>query len=300
MSKQILQLSRVEVAPGRFVLPLHADDQCGKHRTGPACGKCIHGYTLSYEFDFCADTEDCTLRITILVVVCTILLWVIVIVATISLMRMQITIGYFYGFINYYSVVDTLLRQLWNYSHSMHKYENILSSIVRLSPGFVGKLCFIKGMSGIDQYALYSIHPTAVLLILVMFAVFARHSIKFAVLIRKGIIRGICLILILTYTSIADTALQMLRYIKFTDIDATYCYLSPDIRYFTGRHIAYVIIALLYELMIIGGLPLILLMEPFINHKINFIRIKPLLDQFQDVTRTSIAGLLLFTCCFDK
>ena len=33
--------------------------------------------------------------------------------------------------------------------------------------------------------------------------------------------------------------------------------------------------------MIVIGLPLLLLLEPFLNHKINFSKIKPILDQFQ-------------------
>ena len=44
---------------------------------------------------------------------------------------------------------------------------------------------------------------------------------------------------------------------------------------------AYGIIAILCIVFIVIGLPLLLIFEPFINHKINFVRIKPLLDQFQ-------------------
>jgi len=51
--------------------------------------------------------------------------------------------------------------------------------------------------------------------------------------------------------------------------------------YFHGRHLPYVLIAILCTLLIVVGLPLLLLLEPFLNQKINFIRIKPLLDQFQ-------------------
>ena len=43
----------------------------------------------------------------------------------------------------------------------------------------------------------------------------------------------------------------------------------------------YIIVAVLCALVIVIGLPLLLLLEPFLNHKINFTRIKPLLDRFQ-------------------
>ena len=43
----------------------------------------------------------------------------------------------------------------------------------------------------------------------------------------------------------------------------------------------YGVVAILCELIIVIGLPLLLLLDPFLNRKINFVRIKPLLDQFQ-------------------
>ena len=64
-------------------------------------------------------------------------------------------------------------------------------------------------------------------------------------------------------------------------MDKVYVYLSPDIEYFHSRHLPYVITAILCTLVIVIGIPLILLLEPFINHKIDFNRVKPFLDQFQ-------------------
>ena len=43
----------------------------------------------------------------------------------------------------------------------------------------------------------------------------------------------------------------------------------------------YAIVAALFTIVIVIGLPLLLLLEPFLNRFINFTRIKPLLDQFQ-------------------
>ena len=85
----------------------------------------------------------------------------------------------------------------------------------------------------------------------------------------------------LSYTSVASTSLQLLQPLKFASISETYTYLSPHIKYFHGRHAFYGSIAAVCELVIVIGLPLILLLEPFVNGKINFIKIKPLLDQFQ-------------------
>ena len=72
-----------------------------------------------------------------------------------------------------------------------------------------------------------------------------------------------------------------MRSLTFYNIDKVYSYLSPDIEYFHGRHSAYGIVALLCTVSIASGLPLLLTLQPILNHKFNFVKIKPLLDQFQ-------------------
>jgi len=99
--------------------------------------------------------------------------------------------------------------------------------------------------------------------------------------VSRGIIHVICFLLLLSYTSIASTSLLLMRPLSFTGVDKAYTYLSPDIKYFNGRHLAYGLVAIACGVIIIIGLPLLLFLEPFLNHKINFARIKPLLDQFQ-------------------
>ena len=79
----------------------------------------------------------------------------------------------------------------------------------------------------------------------------------------------------------ASTSLLLMRPIKFLHVNKVYSYLSPHIEYFHGRHLAYGTVALLCTVSIVIGLPLLLTLEPFLNHKINFTKIKPLLDQFQ-------------------
>jgi len=106
-------------------------------------------------------------------------------------------------------------------------------------------------------------------------------SHKFSSFISRGIIRTICFLLLLSYTSVATTSLLLLRSLTFNNVDKVYTYLSPDIEYCHGRHLPYFIVAVLCSLVIVIGLPLLLLLEPFLNHKINFTRVKPLLDQFQ-------------------
>ena len=190
-------------------------------------------------------------------------------------------IGYLYAITYYYSVVDILLGERLYTSTGLFTTVSIMSSIAKITPQFLGQLCFVKNLSGIDQQFMHYAHPLAVTIIVGIICLSTRVSYRISAFVSKGIIRVICFLLLVSYTSVATTSLLLLRSLTFHNVDKVYSYLSPNIEYFHGRHLPYVIIAILCTLLIVIGLPLLLLLEPFLNHKINFIRFKPLLDQFQ-------------------
>ena len=146
---------------------------------------------------------------------------------------------------------------------------------------FFGQFCFEEEVSEFDLHFIHYTHPLAVSVIIVIICQAARKSFKFSSFISRGIISTVCFFFLLSYSSVATTSLLLLRSLTFDNVDKIYTYLSPDIEYCHGRHIPYFIVAVLCILVIVIGLPLLLLLEPFLNHKINFTRMKPLLDQFQ-------------------
>ena len=211
----------------------------------------------------------------------TVLYWFIAVMAVFIVMYYQVGIGYFYAVTYYYSVVDILLSQLTDLSNELYTAVTIMSSIANVTPRFLGRLCLLKNMSGIDQQFIHYVHPLAVSLILIIISWLAKHLKGFSAFVSRVIIHAICFLLLLSYTSVATTSLLLMRSLTFADVKNVYTYLSPDTQYFHDRHLVYGIIAIILALLIVIGLPLLLLLEPFLNSKINFIRIKPLLDQFQ-------------------
>ena len=197
------------------------------------------------------------------------------------MMYFRLGIGYFYAVTYYYSVVDILLSQYTDLSDGLYITVTIMSSTAKVIPQFLGQLCLLKDMSGIDQQFIHYLHPLAISLILIMISWLARHFKRFSDFVSRGIIHAICFLLLLSYTSVAITSLLLMRSLRFADVDNVYTYLSPDTKYFHGRHLVYGFIAIILVVLIVIGLPLLLLLEPFLNSKVNFIRIKPLLDQFQ-------------------
>ena len=270
-----------ETSNGYYHLSPLRDNQCRSHRTGPACGSCKDGYTLSFDSTECLDVDNCTAGQTVLVTLLTVIYWIAMFTLVFIIMYYKVGIGYLYSITYYYSIVDILISQNMHASRGLYLTMTILSSFSKITPQFLGELCLTTGMSGIDQQFIHYIHPSAVIIILVIISLLARRSRRISTIISRGIIHVICLLLLLSYTSIASTSLLLMKSLKFLDIDKVYTYPSPDIEYLHGRHLAYAIVAMLSTVSIVIGLPLLLILEPFLNHKINFIKIKPILDQFQ-------------------
>ena len=270
-----------ETSNGYYHLSPLRDNQCKSHRTGPACDSCKDGYTLSFDSTECVDVDNCTAGQTVLVILLTVIYWIAMFTLVFAIMYYKVGIGYLYSITYYYSIVDILLSQNMHASRGLYLTTTILSSFSKITPQFLGELCLTTEMSGIDQQFIHYIHPSAVIIILAIINLLARRSRRISTIISRGIIHVICLLLLLSYTSIASTSLLLMKSLKFLDIDKVYTYPSPDIQYLHGRHLVYAIVAMLCTVSIVIGLPLLLTLEPFLNHKINFIKIKPILDQFQ-------------------
>ena len=223
------------------------NDQCRSHRSGTACGSCKYGYTLSIDSTECLNIESCTAGQTVLVILLTVTYWIVIVILVFAIMYYKVGIGYLYCITYYYSIGDILLSQNLQASKGLYLTVNIISSFSKIAPQFIGELCLTTGMSGIDQQFIHYIHPSAVILNIVIISLLARKSPKFTAIISRGIIHVICLLLLLSYTSIASTSLLLMRSQTFHKIDKVYTYLSPDIEYFHGRHLAYGIVMLSFH-----------------------------------------------------
>ena len=270
-----------EASNGYYHLSPVRGNQCRSRRSGTACGSCTDGYTLSFDSTECVSVENCIVGHTVLVLLLSITYWIVMVASVFAIMYYKVGIGYLYGITYYYSIVDILLSQNLHVNRGLYLTVSMMSSFSKITPQFLGELCFTTGMSGIDQQFIHYMHPLAVILILGVISLTARISQRISAFISRGIIHVICLLILLSYTSITSTSLLLMRSLTFHGIDKVYTYLSPDIEYFHGRHSAYGIVALLCIISIVAGLPLLLTLEPFLNRKFNFTKIKPLLDQFQ-------------------
>ena len=193
---------------------------------GTACSSCTNGYTLSFDSTKCVNVDSCTAGQTVLVILLTVTYWIVIVALVFAMMYFKVPIGYLYSITYYYSIVDILLSQSLYDSSGLYLTISIMSSFSKITPQFLGELCLTTGMSGIDQQFIHYIHPTAIILILVIISLSARSSRRISASISRGIIHVICLLLLLSYTSIASTSLLLMRPLTFHGIDKIYTFIS--------------------------------------------------------------------------
>jgi len=192
-----------QLAPGRM-------NQCSSQRSGAACGDCLEGYTLSFDSVKCVSVNKCTTGNATLIISSSVIYWVVIVVLVYIVSYYQVGIGYLYAIAYYYSMLDLLLTQNLYESEALFTTVSILSSIFKISPQFLGQLCLLEGMSGIDQQFIHYLHPVAVTIIIATIGQLARVSYRFSSFVSRKIINVICFLLLLSYTSVATTSLLLL------------------------------------------------------------------------------------------
>ena len=301
---------RKETMNGFYNLPEEIDDQCSYHRTGVACGECSEGYTLAYNSPDCISVDKCSPGMTVLVVVLTALYWVAIVAMLFGvsyyLNIRKVSLGYLYGMIYFYSIVDILLVTNLHKIDGVFYVTTILSSFAKLNPQFLGKLCFAKNLNAIDQQFIHYCHIVPISIVVIGIYVIAKCNDRAHSYVSHFIVHVTCLVLLFSYTSVTSTSFLLLRAVKFDDIDGSYTYLSPHLKYYAEQHAVYASVAIFCVLLVTIGFPLLLVIEPlimkvfalcsnkkawkkatlrikFFIKKLNcFVRIKLLLDQLQD------------------
>ena len=86
----------------------------------------------------CLEIDKCTTGQMILVISLSLIYWIAVLVTVFVMMCFKIRVASLYAIIYYYSVVDILLSQLLYFSNGLYTTVNIMSSLAKLTPQFLG------------------------------------------------------------------------------------------------------------------------------------------------------------------
>ena len=270
---------------GHCILSHFQDDQCRHHRIGPACGRCKPGYTLTFDSPQCVKIDKCSEGIRSTLTLLLVLYWYLV-VGSIMTLSAHIIIGHTYGIIYFYSVINFLVGNIDNWH--VFRFVTILSNVAKLTPKYLGTWCFtsVFGWSETGQQFFHYVHPIVVFSILLIIFLIKRYFNCFEKICRKLHIpsvnsTGVCLAILLSYTSLASTSLELLLPLTFSNVDGIYTYTSPDQEYFHNSHGFFGTVAIVVIMGIIAFSALLLL-EPFLSRKVNLVKVKPMLDTFQE------------------
>ena len=281
----------------------NSNNQCSSHWTGLACGECVKDNFIIHDSTSCVPSKKCTLKnssAVILFFFASLLYWIVVISFIFVLLhfKFSMTAGYAYGIIFYYSILQQTVNSA-SYSDLNIPitviFLTILSSIGNLKPPFqLLKLCFWKNAKMMDHMFLTYIHPVIVTSLIVTIFILARNSVTVAQTIGRFVnSKSICILLMLSYSSVSYTSLQLFRplaiYGQYDQYVSWYLYLSPAVKYFDVHDnyfyymIVYYIIAVLCELIIGIGFPVVLIFQKYFTRycNINFTSIKPIMDQLK-------------------
>ena len=296
--------NRIESANATDASYPTSDDQCIANWTGLACGECAGDNFIRHDSTSCISSDKCFLNSQglqlALFFFISLLYWIMVISLIFVLLhfKFDITVGYAYGLLFYYSVLEQTVNASYvgtqnnlNEPHIMMSLT-ILSTIGNMKPPLQPlKLCFSEFMM-IDHTFLTYFHPVIVTCLIFVIFISARNSVTVARTIGRYVnSKSICILLILSYSSVSYTSLQLFRplaimYDRYSISwykKEWHSYLSPTEKYFHSRHMIYCIIAILCEVVIVFGVPFVLLMQPYLTRyfNINFTSIKPVIDQLK-------------------
>ena len=201
---------------------------------------------------------------------------------------MLIDLDFFTGYLN-----------AWLYSYQVmkvitpdgFKFDGFIEFIIGLANFQLrvgsGGICFAKGLDHADELVIMYARPTYVIVLVILLAkaIGWYPNWCFSRRLKGSPFRAFCTIVVLSYTDITRISLRILHPAALAP-GRVVMYAKGSILFFTGKHIAYSIVALLFILLFVIPFPLILLFRPFLTKRLrpilNLNRWNPMFDALQN------------------
>ena len=267
-------------------LPQEPDDQCIDNHKGFLCTECSQNYAYTFGAVQCAEIGTCDKGESILLVI----IMIIFIITSMGLVFLvlkldkSLNVGYMFSVLYYFSVIGYLLAPN-NIPLPLEVMVSVLVSITQLNPHFIGYIpvCLAKHSTILEQQMLFYVSPVIISIIVLSVIWFSRCCPRYLKFNDNTPVRAISLLLLLSFTAMAETSFNMINPVKFENIDQYYVSIQPKTTYLDPKdHLVWFCIGLLVELFLVLPFTFILLFAPLLNRCFNLNKIKPFLDEFQD------------------
>ncbi len=265
-----------------------SDDVCQANRTDFLCSQCVEDNAFTFGAFYCVDSSTCRVQNMILLLLGLLAYWVLLLFAFMLILSLKISIGsgFMFGIIYYFSVASIYIRSsavLGSDWIQILMYIN--AAIALLDPGVLGyfKVCFVEQWkTPLPHELLRLATPLFLMMSVVIFIIVARFRLprRFSIS-EKSPIHAICLLILLSYTSVSYTSWKLLAPLHLSD--GTYrVQAAPTVEYYHNDYIPYYVLALLIQLFICIPICLFFLISPFLSTHVNLVklRLKPIVDEF--------------------
>lgn len=264
-------------------LPSTPSGLCHDHRSGPLCSECEPGWTLTYDYFSCAKFNvGKGVGLWLLFV----LYWAFIILQLIAMIKLDVRIGsgYLYIFLYYFSV----LRYIMWYTLPtlfLTVVLKIFGTLTRLDPQIYAytDFCLYERVTSVQYEALHYLHSVVILTLIALLVILSHFWSRFTIFSGYYAIQTICYVLLLAYTSLAETSINLLNPMEYhPPKEGAFVQIQPGTKYMDpDNHLPYALLALAVELVIVLPFSIFMLIAPLLGRYMNLIRVKPILDEYQ-------------------
>ena len=234
-----------------FNHPNGADAQCAYNRTGVLCGSCIVKFSLSLASSRCLLCHGYWPAVCVSILLAAILAGIMLVTAVLAL-NMTVSVGLINGFIFYANIMSAGSAVF--IPSSEPSFPSIFVAWLNLDIGI--DVCFIGSLDAYIKTWLQLFFPMYIIALVVIVIIVSEYSSRFARLIAKrDPISTLATLILLSYAKLLSVTITALSFAKldYPDGKQEIVWL-PDgnVKYFQGKHIPLVLVALL---IILIGLP---------------------------------------------
>ena len=267
-----------------LLLPLSdIDDQCAFHRGGIRCSRCRSGFNFTFEGVKCAS--ECKPLYSYLIIIFAVCFQFLIFAFILGAIRLKLEIGsgFLYGPLLFLAIVSQLPYGYYSQFVVLKIIVSTFASIFLLNLEIFGEIpwCFGLVSDPLSHQSFYYFGPILVWIMLLLLVCVARCCPKLLSKVQESPVQAICLLMILSFWSLANTSINFLIPLKVGEQYRVK--MQPEIVYFRSWHVVFVFIAILFIGVI--TLPFIGIVVisncPKLSHCFRLYRVKPLLDEFQ-------------------
>ena len=234
-------------------LPNGADAQCAYDRNGILCGACQAHLSLSLGSSRCIPCHSHWPAVLVVILLAAIIAGILLVIALLAL-NMTVAVGLINGFIFYANVVSAVF-----FLSSEPSFPTVFVAWLNLDIGI--DVCFFDGLDAYTKTWLQLAFPVYIISLVITVIIISEYSPRFARLIgKRDPIATLATLILLSYAKLLSLTITALSFAVLDYPDGLQeAVWLPDgnVKYFQGKHIALVLVALL---IILIGVPYTILL----------------------------------------